>query len=113
MAEELGKRGLAPEAPGDASRMQLVSDMAGDAERDAVRDAAAFVDGVCASCFWQALFDMFVHSCLRWLVGMEHNLAADAFHIFEYMLWGSDAACCRDGPPGRRVSRSPHLSQAM
>jgi len=46
VAEELGKRGLEAEAAGDAARMQLVADMSGDAERDAMRDAAAFVDGV-------------------------------------------------------------------
>jgi hypothetical protein len=44
--EELGKRGLLPEEAPMAARLQLVEDMEGDSERDAVRDAEQFVDQV-------------------------------------------------------------------
>lgn len=44
--EELGKRGLDPEEAPMAARLQLVEDMEGDSERDAVRDAEQFVDQV-------------------------------------------------------------------
>ncbi len=53
MAEELSKRGM--EGAGDDARMQLVADMSGDAERDAMRDAAAFVEGVRFPLDWSSL----------------------------------------------------------
>ena len=61
--EELGKRGLDPEEAPMAARLQLVEDMEGDSERDAVRDAEQFVDQVgarqletvhCVICTWRA-----------------------------------------------------------
>ena len=63
--EELGKRGLAPEEAPMAARLQLVEDMEGDSERDAVRDAEQFVDQVASlNCSASALYIYCCAGCI-------------------------------------------------
>ena len=52
VAKELTQRGLSSllGVPAEEQRRELVADIAEDPERDAIRDAAAFVDGVRRSC---------------------------------------------------------------